>query len=125
MSRYLKSYKKYPAGTLVVAKKYSIISRLWYAITCKRRPYNSIYILPKNTYIGITKFDKFKNDYHLFIPKQEYKSHEIKMLNKLIKSCSSTEDYLTLINKIRPNTVDETNLDSLRTNDNYYKIYIE
>lgn len=125
MGKYLKSYKKYPAGSLLVSKKYSIWKRLWYAVTGKRKPYNDIFVLPKETYIGITKFEKFINDYHIFIPISNYRHSEITKLKKLLKSCKNVKDYLVAINEIRPGTIDIDNLDNLRSNNNYYKIYIE
>lgn len=125
MSKYLKSYKRYPAGTLIVAKKYSFLSRLKNLFKKGKSQYNYITILPKASCIGLTKYEKFKNDYHLFIPKQPYKHKEIKLLGQLIKSCQSNQDYLVAINKIREGSVDVNNLDDLRNNENYTKIYLE
>lgn len=43
----------------------------------------------------------------------------------MLKSCKTTEDYLIAINAVRPGLIDTTNLDNLRYNPNYKKIYLE
>lgn len=125
MGRYLRSYKKYPAGSLIVVKKYSLWKRFLWLFKKERKPYNSLFLLTKESCIGITKMNKFKYDYHLFIPIKPYTRKEIVLLRSLIKSCESIEDYLTAINIVRPDSVDATNLDNLRNNTNYKKVYLE
>lgn len=125
MSKYLKSYKKYPAGSLVVTKRQNIWKRIWYVLTGKRRPYTNITVLPKDTYIGITKWDKFRYDYHLFVPIVSYKHSELVKLRNLLKSCATTEDILVAINTVREDSIDTKNLDNLKDNSNYYKLYLE
>ena len=46
MGKYLRTYKQYPPGSLLVTKNYSLLKRFWYWIRRKRRPYNFLYILP-------------------------------------------------------------------------------
>lgn len=125
MSKYLKSYKKYPAGSLVVSKRYGFWKRLWYVLIGKRKAYNHIYILPKDSYIGITKFNKFINDYHVFIPIKPYKKRELTMLRSLLDGCESVTDYLAALDTVRKGSVDLDNLDNLRNNVNYHKVYLE
>lgn len=125
MGRYLKSYKRYPAGSLIVSKRYSLFSRLKWIFKKGHKPYNHISILPKDSHIGLSKFDKLRYDYHIFIPKEPYKHTELVKLRNLLKSCSTTEDYLVAINIVRPGSVDVTNLDNLRNNTLYRKIYLE
>lgn len=125
MGRYLKSYKRYPAGSLVVSKRYSILGRLKWMFKRGHKPYNHIVVLLKDSHVGLSKFDKFRYDYHIFIPKEPYKHAELTKLKHLLKSCSTTEDYLIAINCVRPGSIDTTNLDNLRNNTLYRKIYLE
>ena len=125
MSKYLKSFKKYPAGSLIVSKKYGFWKRVWYALRGKKKVYNHIFILPKDSYIGLTKFDKFINDYHVFIPINPYRKQELSKLRGLIKDCKTQKDYLIAIDTVREGSVDINNLDNLRNNKNYRKIYLE
>ena len=125
MGKYLKSYKKYPAGSLIVVKKYSLWKRFLWMFKKGRRPYNSLFILTKDSHIGLSKLDKFKYDYHLFLPIKPYTKKEIMLLKNLIKSCKDTKDYLTAINIVRPDSIDTENLDNIRNNTNYKKIYLE
>lgn len=125
MGKYLKSYKKYPAGSLIVVKKYNLWKRFLWLFKKGRRPYNSLFILTKESCIGLSKINKFKYDYHLFIPIKPYTKKEILLLKSLMKSCESIEDYLTAINIVRPDSVNTENLDDIRNNINYKKIYLE
>lgn len=125
MGKYLKSYKQYPAGTIVVIKKYSLWKRFVKWITKKRREYNTIFILPKKSGLGVSKVDLLINDYYLFIPYIPYNTKEIRKLQTLINSCSSIEDYLVTINAIRPDTVNTECLDDLKYNSNFRKIYLD
>lgn len=125
MGKYLKSYKKYPAGSLIVIKKYNLWKRFLWLFKKGRRPYNSLFILTKESCIGLSKINKFKYDYHLFIPVKPYTRKEILLLKSLMKSCESIEDYLTAINIVRPGSVNTENLDDIRNNANYKKIYLE
>lgn len=124
MGKYLKSYKKYPAGSLIVSKRYSFWKRFVWTFKKGSRPYNHIFILDKDSNICISKWEKFKNDYHVFLLKKPYSHKELTKLKALLKSCKTNADYLVAINIIRPNTVDE-NLDNIRYNDNYNKLYLE
>lgn len=125
MGRYLKSYKKYPAGSLIVSKRYNLFQRLIWLFKKGHKPYNHIAVLPKESHIGITKFDKLRWDYHVFIPIVSFKPAEINRLRNMLKSCKTIEDYLTAIDAVRPGLIDTTNLDNLRHNPNYKKIYLE
>ena len=126
MGKYLKSYKAYPAGTLVISKTYGFWKRLWYWLKKKRREYNTLYILPTSTGVGLSKVELLLNDYYLFVPLKPYTRTEIKKLNTILKSCSTEKDYLTAINAIRPNTVDvDGSIEQFRTNKYYKKIYLD
>lgn len=125
MGKYLKSYKKYPGGSLIVIKKYNMLQRLFWLFRKGRKPYNSLIVLDKPMHVGISKWNKFIYDYHIFVPKNPYRQHELKALQRLSKSCDSIKDYLIAINAIRPGTIDTDCLDAIRNNQNYKKIYLE
>ena len=126
MGKYLRTYKQYPPGSLLVTKNYSLIERFWYWIRRKRRPYNFLYILPTKADITISKLDLLLNDYFLFIPKKPYNKKEQRQLEILASSCKTTEDYFAVINIIRPNTVDDNkDLDQLKDNLYYTKYWLD
>lgn len=126
MGKYLRTYKQYPPGSLLVTKNYSLIKRFWYWIRRKRRPYNFLYILPTKADITISKLDLLLNDYFLFIPKKPYNKKEQRQLEILAGSCKTTEDYFAVINIIRPNTVDDNkDLDQLKDNLYYTKYWLD
>lgn len=106
MGKYLKTYKRYPAGSLIITKKYSLWRRFVNFIKCKRREYNSIYILPIEAGLSLSKVELLINDYYIFIPKKPYTKKEIKQLQILIANCETTEDYMAALNIIRPGTLD-------------------
>lgn len=126
MGKYLKTYKRYPAGSLIITKKYSLWRRFVNFIKCKRREYNSIYILPIEAGLSLSKVELLINDYYIFIPKKPYTKKEIKQLQILIANCETTEDYMAALNIIRPGTLDTSkSLDQLKNNTEYIKIYLD
>lgn len=126
MGKYLKSYKSYPAGTLVVTKKYSLWQRLKHWILKKRRVYNNLYVLPVKSGIALSKVELLINDYHLFIPIKPYTIKEMKKMDGIYPSCKTEKDFLTMLNIIRPGTVDvDKDLDQFRNNPFYKKIYLD
>lgn len=126
MGKYLRTYKQYPPGSLLVTKNYSLLKRFWYWLLRKRRPYNFLYILPTKADLTLSKFDLLFNDYFLFIPKKQYNKKEQKQLEILARSCKTTEDYFAVINIIRPNTVDDNkDLDQLKDNPYYTKYWLD
>ncbi len=126
MGKYLKTYKRYPAGTLVISKKYSLWKRFLSWIKKNRRAYNTLYVLPVESGIGLSKIELFVNDYYLFIPLKPYNKREQKELRILLASCESIEDYMCAINIIRPGTFDmNQSLDQLKDTKLYKKIYLD
>lgn len=126
MGKYLRTYKQYPPGSLLVTKNYSLLKRFWYWIRRKRRPYNFLYILPTTADLTLSKIDLLFNDYFLFVPKKPYNKKEQKQLEILAGSCKTTEDYFAVINIIRPNTIDDSkNLDQLKDNPYYTKYWLD
>lgn len=126
MGKYLRTYKQYPPGTLLVTKNYGLLHRFWYWIRRKRRPYNFLYILPTKADITISKLDLLLNDYFLFIPKKLYNKKEQRQLEVLAGSCKTTEDYFAVINIVRPNTIDDNkDLDQLKDNPYYTKYWLD
>jgi len=106
MGKYLKTYKRYPAGTLVVSKKYNLWKRFVNWIKRKRREYNTLYVLPIESGIGLSKVELFINDYYLFIPLKPFNKREQKELRILVANCETVKDYMCAVNIIRPNTFD-------------------
>lgn len=126
MGKYLRTYKQYPPGSLLVTKNYSLLKRFWYWIRRKRRPYNFLYILPTAADLTLSKIDLLLNDYFLFVPKKPYNKKEQKQLEILAGSCKTTEDYFAVINIIRPNTIDDSkDLDQLKDNPYYTKYWLD
>lgn len=126
MGKYLRTYKQYPAGTLFVAKNYTLWQRFWYWVRRKRKPYNFLYVLPTVADITISKLDLWLNDHFLFIPKKPYNKKEQKTLSILAASSKTTDDYFKIINIIRPNTViDNKDLDQLKDSPYYTKYWLD
>ena len=126
MSNHLKSYKQYPPGTLLVTKSYGLFERFWYWLKRKRRPYNVICILPSFAHISMSKYEMWVHDFFVFVPKKPYNKKEQKLLKELVAGCETARDYLTAINVVRPNTVDETaDLDQLKNNPYYTKYWLD
>ena len=83
-------------------------------------PLNYLYILPMTAGITVSKVDLLIKDFLLFIPKKTLNKREFNKLQTLVSNCKTADDYFTVINIIRPNTVDEEEgIDSLQ-NSRYY-----
>ncbi len=125
MDKFLKSYTTYPPGTIIVSKQYSLLQRLKYFLLRKRRQYNKIKILKDYSQIRISKWELLKDDYYLFLPRTPYNKKELVKLHTLLKSCQSTEDYLTALNIIRHGTVDvDKPLEQLKMNNGYKMVLL-
>ena len=126
MGKYLKSYKKYPPGTLVVIKKQSLWQRFKNWITRKEKKFDNLYVLPTYAGISVSKVQLLLNDYLLFIPTKEYSKKELSKFNKIYPSCESIKDYLTMIEIIRPGTIEvDSPLEQFLSNKNYKLIYLD
>lgn len=126
MSKYLKSYKTYPAGTIIVAKKYSLWKRFTHWLLKKRRNYNFMVLMPSESKLLLSKLDLLLNDYTLYIPKKAYTKREKTKLEVLLNSSLTKEDALVAINAIRHNTVNSNEpLEQFKDNNNYTKVYLD
>lgn len=120
MGKYLKTYKLYPAGTIIACRNYSLWQRFKYWLKRKKMPLNYLYILPMTAGITISKVDLLLKDFLLFIPKKTLNKREFNKLQTLVSNCKTTDDYFAVINIIRPNTITEGDgIDSLQ-NSKYY-----
>lgn len=120
MGKYLKTYKSYPAGTIIACRNYTLWQRFKYWLKRKKMPLNYLYILPMTAGITVSKVDLLLKDFLLFIPKKTLNKREFNKLQTLVSNCKTADDYFAVINIIRPNTVDEEEgIDSLQ-NSRYY-----
>lgn len=120
MGKYLKTYKLYPAGTIIACRNYSLWQRFKYWLKRKKMPLNYLYILPITAGITISKVDLLLKDFLLFIPKKTLNKREFNKLQTLVSNCKTTDDYFAVINIIRPNTIgEEDDIDSLQNNKYY------
>ena len=126
MGKYLKTFRVYPAGTIVLVKKYSFWKRLLKFLSGKKRSYNGLHVMLNDSKIKISKVDLLVNDYVLLVPKKPYTKEEKKLLHVFSKSCETAEDWLIAANAIRPNSIDEDiyNIDNINYTD-YYKLYLD
>lgn len=126
MGKYLKTYKLYPAGTIIACRNYSLWQRFKYWLKRKKMPLNYLYILPMTAGITISKVDLLLKDFLLFIPKKTLNKREFNKLQTLVSNCKTTDDYFAVINIIRPNTITEGDgIDSLQNNKYYITKWLD
>ena len=126
MNNLLKSRKTYPAGTLILVKKYSLWNRFKHWICKKQRLYNGIKAIGSSRQLVVRNYDLIVNDYFLYIPKKRYTKKEEEKFHKLIHECETVNDYLTLVNIIRPDTVVVNgNLDQFKSNKYYTEVFLD
>ena len=126
MIKCLKTFKTYPAGTIVVGKCYSLWERFVNWIKHNQRLYNRMHILSEDSNIVVGKWNIIKNDYYLFIPIKPYTKEEMERLKTINKSCLTTDDYVAAVNIIRPGTIDiSKTLEQLDYNKDYKRIFLD
>ena len=117
--------KNLPAGSIVVAKTYSIWKRMFAKIFNKKLKYNDVWIDPFGGASFLYEDTMFyKHDVFVFKPRKQYSRKERQQLfdevfPKLL-TCSDPTEALLLINLVRPDTFKGTTLEELLDGNKYY-----
>lgn len=115
---------KYKAGSILLWKEYSLLRKVWYWLLRKKLPYNNFTVMSENG--DYLKLAGSKVNEYLLEPKKIYSKDEVRKLDTFIGSMDTVRDLVTVINKIRPNTIVDT--DNIEVNDlfdklsKYYKV---
>lgn len=115
-------------GAIILWKQYNTLQKFWAKLRRKELKCNKCCIIPYKMDL-ISVFDSL-DSFRVFEPKKQYSSVEKDILNsELNKNVKHTsdEEYMFIVNIVRPNTFDPSSftLDSLSNNKYYREVYAE
>lgn len=115
-------------GAIILWKEYSKLQKFWAKLRKKELKYNRCCIIPHR--MDFISLWGSADNFRVFEPKKQYSSIEKDILNRELDhniSHISNTDYLSVINIVRPDTLDLSTftLESLITNKYYREVYAE
>lgn len=115
-------------GAIILWKEHNKLQKFWAKLRKKELEYNRCCIIPRR--MDFISLWGSTDNFRVLEPKKQYSSVEKEMLNKELDhgiNHISIEDYLSIINIVRPNTLDLSTftLESLFTNKYYKEVYAE
>lgn len=118
------------AGSICIYKNYGFFKQLWSKITKKELPFNEykIYYDNSSIFVELTNVKVPDEERYIFLePIKQYskkEKEELKLVaTEFVSNNSKMDDMFTIINSVRPSTIDSSNFSiSGLLQNKYYKV---